>query len=301
MPSYKTHSIHGELILPEIDKKIEINKEDFKSFCMGPDAMILTDYKTFEYQHANKTKKFFVSMLKLIKKKKLYNNSETMAFLYGQIDHFVLDSVMHPLIYYMTENIEPTHKIKPHGLVEMWIDDYTTKKYNKDQLLYYQKLLIHNKDLIDMIDELYKTVYKVKKEGNKYSFGMISTVMFDSLVRRNLIGIIPLIIKVFNTGDFKYNKDFNRVLPYLNLDNKVWHNLETNEEYQYSFEDLWKKSIEISLETIDDVNKYIYQDKQLTNPFIINNISYNTGLPCEVGQSFKYLKKQFNIKEKSRN
>ena len=291
MPSYKTHSIHGELILPEVDKKIEISDEDLKCFCMGPDAMILTDYNTFDYQHANKTKDFFVSMLKLIKEKKLYDNSETMAFLYGQLDHFVLDSVMHPLIYYMTENIESNHKIKPHGLVEMWIDDYTTKKYNKNQKFYYHKLLISDKNLIKMIDELYKMVYGVEHEGNKYSFGMFSTIMFDTLARRNMIGIVPLVIKAINTGDFKYHKDFNRVLPYLNLTNDVWYNPETNEECKYSFEDLWKKSIEVALETINDVNKYIYQDKQLTNPLILNNTSYNTGLPCENGQSLKYVKK----------
>ena len=59
MPSYKTHAIHGEILLPNINKQIDINKEDLKSFCMGPDALILTDYRLFEMQHVKSTRRYF--------------------------------------------------------------------------------------------------------------------------------------------------------------------------------------------------------------------------------------------------
>ncbi len=291
MPSYKTHSIHGELILPEIDKKVDIDKEDLKLYCMGPDAMVLTDYKTFDYQHSNKTRDFFINMIKLIKENKLYDNGEIMSFLYGQIDHFALDGVMHPLIYYMTEGIEKKHRIKPHGLVEMWIDDYIVQKYGKNDRAYYHKLLIKDNKLKRMIDELYKKVYEVKHKNLSYNFGAFATVIFDTIVRRNMMGIIKPIAKAINTGDFIYNKKIDRVLPYLNLSSEVWYNPETGEEYKYSFEDLWKKSMEVSLETISDVDKYIYQDKQLTNHLILDNTSFDTGFSCEKGQTLKYVKK----------
>ena len=71
MPSYKTHAIHGEIILPKINTRIEINKEDLKSFCMGPDALIVTDYRLFELQHIKDTRDYFKTLLKLIKKEKL--------------------------------------------------------------------------------------------------------------------------------------------------------------------------------------------------------------------------------------
>ena len=105
MPSYKTHAIHGEMILPEINNRVEINKEDLKSFCMGPDALIVTDYRLFELQHIKSTRKYFKTLIKLIKENKLQDNSEVMAFLYGQLDHFILDMIMHPLIYYMTNEM----------------------------------------------------------------------------------------------------------------------------------------------------------------------------------------------------
>ena len=294
MPSYKTHSIHGEVVFPKIPKQIDIELEDYKLYCIGPDSLILTDYKTSSFQHANKTREYFLYLIKTIKKKGLQNNKEVMAFLYGQLNHFVLDSVMHPLIYYMTANIEYDYKIKPHGLIETWIDDYTTRKYNKKQMLYYKKWFIKNKILKRLINDVYREVYGIKRAVLKYNIGSFSIVMFDSLARTNAIKITPLIIKQMNLGDFTYKKDLNRVLPYLNLDNYEWFNPETGEKCCSSFEDLWKKSLEVAEETIADVNRYLYQDEALTNELILNDISWNTGLSCEQGQTLKFAKKYSN-------
>ena len=296
MPNYRTHSIHGEVILPKIDKKVEISDEDIKSFCIGPDSLITTDYKVFDLQHANKVREYFTTMLKLIKKNKLQNNSEVMAFLYGQVDHYILDIVMHPLIYYATEDEEALHIFKPHGLVENWMDDYVIKKYGKDEKKYYRKMFLSNTKLKNMVNKLYEKVYDRKNESLKYSLGILNTHLFDTLIRRNGIKLAPLLIKLANVGDIMYDDDFDRVLPYLNLDNKTWFNPETGEEYSASFDDLWDKSIDDSLETIDDINGYLYKDKKLSNRFISNDISFNTGLPCSDGQSFQYIKRKTTFK-----
>ena len=291
MPNYRTHSIHGETILNDIEKVIEINDEDLKSFCMGPDALITTDYKVFDYQHANKVKEYFETMIKSFKKNKLYNDPESMAFLYGQIDHYVLDVVMHPLIYYVTEDMEAKHKFKPHGLVENWIDDYIIKKYGKDKLVYYRKFFLSNKKLKEAINKLYEKVYNSHHESLKYSIGILNTSLYDLLVRRNMMGIAPIIIKLSNMGNIMYDKNVERVLPYLNLNNKTWSDPETGEKYKDSFDDLWDKSIEDSLQTIEDINNYLYRDKALNNSFITNDLSFNTGRPCSEGQTLKYIRK----------
>ena len=70
MPNYKTHSIHGELILPSINNKTQINVEDLKLFCLGPDALLTTDYRLFDLQHRKDTRVYFKTLIKLIKKKK---------------------------------------------------------------------------------------------------------------------------------------------------------------------------------------------------------------------------------------
>ena len=266
MPNYRTHSIHGETILTDIEKVIEIKDEDLKSFCMGPDALITTDYKVFDYQHANKVKEYFETMIKSFKKNKLYNDPESMAFLYGQIDHYVLDVVMHPLIYYVTEDMEA-------------------------KLVYYRKFFLSNKKLKEAINKLYEKVYNSHHESLKYSIGILNTSLYDLLVRRNMMGIAPIIIKLSNMGNIMYDKNVERVLPYLNLNNKTWSDPETGEKYKDSFDDLWDKSIEDSLQTIEDINNYLYRDKALNNSFITNDLSFNTGRPCSEGQTLKYIRK----------
>ena len=58
-----------------------------------------------------------------------------------------------------------------------------------------------------------------------------------------------------------------------------------------SFDDLWNKATELSLETINDVNNFLYKDRPFKNKIILGDLSYNTGLPCGEGQSLKYIKK----------
>ena len=234
-------------------------------------------------------------MLKIIKSNKLQDNNESMAFLYGQLDHYILDITMHPLIYYITEDIKSNNIFNAHGLIENWIDDYIINKYGKNHLSYYHKLFLSNNKLKTSINKLYEKIYNSKNESFKYSIGIFNTQLYDLLLRRNIIIIGPLLVKLFNVGDVIYNdNNIEKVLPYLNLDNKDWHNPETGEKYNYSFNDLWNKSIERTLETIDDVNNYLYCDKCLKNAFITNNVSFNTGIPCEKGQSLKYIKKYTN-------
>jgi len=291
MPNYKTHSIHGELLYPNMDKKIEIDSEELKTFCVGPDTMIATDYKLFNYQHENKVKQYFETMIKYIKKNKLQDNSKVIGFLYGQLDHYILDITMHPLIYYMTEGLQKTSAIGPHGIIEMWIDDYTTKKFNKDEVKYYKNLNLYNKVLKKLINDLYSKVYNDKFTYLKYKYGIKLINLFDLKVRHNTMKIAPFLTRVLNIGDILYHKNSNNIEPYLNLNKDIWYNPETGEKYNESFDELWEKSMEVSLETINDVNKYLYLDKPLNNSYISNNISYSTGCPCEDGQSCQYIKK----------
>ena len=291
MPSYKTHAIHGEMVLPKIGLKTDINKEDLKTFCMGPDALIATDYKVFELQHTKDTRNYFKTLLKLIKKNNLQDNSEVMAFLYGQLDHFILDIIMHPLIYYMTSDMPQEHLINPHGLVETLIDDYVVQKYNKNDVNYYRKVSISDRKLIKLINNAYKKVYNTNNASLKYSLGIMLISIYDSLIRRDKLFLAKYIMKLINLGDISYHKDYKDVLPFLNLNNDIWYNPETGIKHNESFDNLWDKASEIALETIDDVNRYLYQDKSIRNPIILDDISFNTGIPCKEGQKLKYFKK----------
>lgn len=292
MPSYKTHSIHGEILLPFIKNMIEINEEDFKTFCIGPDTLLVTDSRIFNYQHSNNVKDYFMYLINYIKKNKLYENGEVMAFLYGQLDHYVLDTTIHPLIYYFTQFSENKYVIELHGLVEMWIDDYVCLKYGKNQKNYYLKSMIKDNKLKKLIDRLYLEIYNVRNEAMKYDLGIKLFNLFDICLRRNVIKIVPLISNMFNLGDITYQDNIDRVLPYLNLENDLWINPETGDISTESFDDLWNKSFEVAYQMYDDINNYIFLGRSLSNNLICNNISFNTGLPCEQGQKYTYVRRK---------
>ncbi len=290
MPSYKTHSIHGELVFLTLRNELYIDKELLKLFCMGPDAIMLTDYKTFDYQHAHKTGDFFKTMISLIKKRRLQFNSEVMAFLYGQLDHFVLDAMMHPLIYYGTEDYPSDQAIPTHGIVEMWMDDYVVDKYKKDNQGYYSNSKCDSPELKALIDEVYQKVYGVKNESHKYSLGFRLIKMFDSSVRCNPSGFFSWLMKKLPIGDISYHIKNDKVKPFLNPKHLTWRDPETNIERHDSFDDLWYDSLEISRRLIEDVNNYLYYGQKLENP-LLNNISYNTGLSCRLKQKLRFVKK----------
>lgn len=290
MPSYKTHSIHGELIYSDLLKYIDIDKEELKTFCIGLDSLIPTDYNTFDYFHNNNTRDYFLELLKLIKDNKQLDNKELIAFLYGQLDHFVLDTVMHPLIYYMTENLFNDSILSSHAILEMGIDKYVMKKYENKDILYYHKLTIDNESTAKVIDELYQK-FHVLKAPFKYSLGIILMTYFDTFVRRDIGLFSSVIPKMINLGDIVYSENIDKVIPYLNLEHGLWIHPETGKEFTESFDDLWEKSLDLSRELLEDVNNYLYNDKDIKNPLIVDNISYDTGMPCSEGKTLKYVKK----------
>ena len=289
MPNYKTHSIHGELLFSLIDKRIFISKEYLKTYCFGFDTLIFSDYALFEKQHKENTKLYFETLLKSIKQNRLQDNSETMAYLYGQIDHFVLDMTIHPLIYYMTENMPKKHILDNHALVEHEIDNYVQNKYNiQDEV--YQKWEVNDPKLRNLINHIYMLAYQKSKMVLKYDLGIKSINVYDNLARRNALKVTPIICFIFNIGDITYHKN-NKNKKYLNLKHKPWLNPETGKISCDSFDDLWNKSLDLSLETIDNINHYLYDDKNLNIDIIENDLSLNTGLPCKEGQNFTYTKK----------
>jgi len=291
MPNYKTHSIHSEEVIKDIKKETYIDIEDLKKFSFGPDALLLTNYQLFEYQHANKTKYYFETLLKMIKKNKLYNDSQVMSFLYGQLNHYILDAITHPLIYYMTENMPKNYKINPHTMIEMWIDDYIMINYNKLDADYYKKRLIIKNNLKNLINSIYLKIFHKKNIYKDYEFGILSFQEFDKKIRNNKNLLIKLISSQLNIGDFFYQRDLERIKPYLNLEHNVFYNPVTGEHSTSSFNDLWYKAIEIGKDTIEDANNYLYKDKKLNNYLIKNNISYNTGLPCKKRIKMPFCKK----------
>jgi hypothetical protein len=290
MPDYKSHSMHSELVLPNINKQINIDRNDLRKFAIGPDSLMLSDYRLFDYQHSHNTKAYFETLIKTIKERKLQDNNKVMAFLYGQLDHFVLDLVMHPLIYYMTEKMPSNSLLKPHTLIEMWIADYLMIKYRRKEKRYYYKSESFDNDLKSLIDYVYKKVFNRNNVSFKYRAGINHMVGIDS-IRLNKNKLFHKICERIKTGDFFYSEKISRVVVFLNLNHSSLQNPITGEVFNESFDDLWKESLTVASELIEEVNNFLYLDYALNSYLIRNDISYNTGLPCVETEEFKYVKK----------
>ena len=291
MPSYKTHAIQGELILPEVNLRVDLDKDDFRMFCLGPDALAPINTGLFKLNHCYNTKEFLLSIIEYIKVSGLQDNPEVMAFLYGQLEHFVLDLIIHPLIFYMTEGMPRESIVNGHGLVEHLIDDYVMHKYKMGKGNYFKKIGINYQETYDLINYVYERVYNVSNVGIQYASGILMTKFYDGKIRGDKTNIIKSITDLFNLGDIKYHKNYKLAYPYLNLEHNVWLNPETGYEYNLSFDDLWVRANELLLDLIEDVNNYLYRDIPFNNTLVMSNLSYLTGLPCEFGQTKKYYKK----------
>lgn len=287
MPNYKTHSIHIDKSSDYIDSRIELDKEDLKVFSFGPDAFVLTDTNTFNTQHDKNSRYFFECLLNNIKTEKCLDNKELISFLYGQISHFILDITFHPYVYYLTHQMKQNKVINSHYQLELWLDSYITNKYHINIKDYYKKTGICNKKAREVIDRVYSYIYKCIKACSKFDIGINGIFLFDNARTNKQLSSICSSI---NIGDFEY-KDSDIFEPYLNSDREKWLDPITGEEHAESINELWNEAVSRYIETIDDVNKYLYDDKPLKNRFIESNLSYDTAQNCDVPKKLVYSKK----------
>ncbi len=288
MPNYKTHSIHIDKTSKFIDSRIELDKEDLKVFSFGPDSLLFTDYNTFETQHNKNAKYFFECLINNIKTEKAYDNKEIISFLYGQLSHYVLDVNFHPYINYLTNNLKSKGIIDSHLQFELWLDSYFMNKYGITCEEYYSKTGIKDPKARKIIDRVYSYIYRCIFASHKFDIGINAIRLFESNVRRNK-GIVN-ICNMTNIGDFEYTEG-ESFTPYLNSDRDLWYDPMTGESHIESINELWNKAVSDYLEIIYDVNRHLYDNKELKNRLIESNLSYDTAQNSDIPKKFVYSKK----------
>ena len=289
MPNYKTHSIHTEKTYPYLDKRIDLDLNDLKVFSFGPDTLIFSDPIVFNMQHSKHSKHFFMGLLKEIKEKHMHDKKEIISFLYGQISHFILDYTFHPYVYYITTNMKNNKIIGSHLQFELWLDSYIMNKYKVYEKHYFKDKRISDSLVRKTIDYVYLKVYKCLFASDKYNLGIKSIQSIESNIRYNKK--LSSFVKSTNIGDLAYHNKDTEIKDYCNADRDIWTNPITGEAHVESINELWNNACSTFIETIDDVNKYLYDDKELTNPLLTEDISYDTGLPSDVPKKLKFVKK----------
>ncbi len=325
MPSTITHAYFALDVYDNLDnktkKRLKNNIEYLKTFAQGGDILYfynninLRQTKKIKelgkYIHRHKTKDFFINLIKYIKNNKLEKKPEVIAFLYGFIMHYALDTTVHPYIFYKTGVFNRKRKItyKYNGLhrsMEMYIDAYMI--YTKEGIKP-KDFKVHNfcfnvdsfsDNLKNTIDEVFKVTYDYNNIANIYLKAIKKMKSTFYLFKYDPKGIkklkYHLIDKLLPKSidrleNISYHIHHKKQIYYLNLEKNIWHHpVDEEQTYDLSFIELYRISIQKCLTMIDKVNKVLYDNKtprSLDNTFL--DISYITGKPCVEKQKLQYF------------
>lgn len=315
MPSTVTHYLFTKDVLKCIDKdiqeKIKNSENIYYLFGNSFDILFFSKYKLGSKAHGYNTNLYFANMINYIRKNNLTNNSDALAYLYGSICHYVLDSTIHPYIYYYTgkykRGIKETYKYKGrHSYMEYMLDVILYKeKYNKE--LYKVNIakeifpkLKFSLELQNMIDYTYRKTfdfdkgYKYIKKGRKnfrlaMKYGMSSRFGFRKMLLRIIDCLHIVKDKKLSYCNFHIKKLDNGV---LNLEHKKWcYPIDKSISFHYSFYDLYDVSIEKARKLINGINYALDGSDSDIKKILreIGNNSYRTGLNISKKENMKYF------------
>ena len=296
MPSYISHAIHSEELYKELNKE-NLLKEDIKlnrlrGYSIAYDYAYLVPKMD---NHNNSAKDYLLYLVNYIKENNLQENTDAMAYLYGHISHFYFDAYTHPLIYYIEKGCMPTSFLPSHFMVEGYLNSYLSQNVlNKDimdvKAGYFSDVNLFDPEIKELILKSYKKVY------NK------NNVMLSFIMVHDFFNLIESLYKdTFKTMEFAKNLtkfDFFLKRNKLSLsemandEHNDWLNPVTGKLHNESFLELFYQSIDSSLEAIDEINKYLYNNGDFDNVIkVIPDLSLETGLPKSKGLKMLYKRR----------
>ncbi len=320
MPATVVHAYFAQDlndILPrEIKNKLDVNR--LKMFGQSTDSLMF--YNLFsvlpgkkirnfqKYFHTNKTQEFFVNLINYIKENNI-EDIDVNSFLVGTICHFVLDSTVHPYIYYKTgyfnKNDKSTYKYNNvHTFMETFLDNDMIKrresinpyKFNISKFSFDTSKF--SNELKDTIKYTFKETYDVDNMDKIYYKSLKQMRNSIFIFRQDRYGIKKFFYKLADTFTSKrvfrfeaisYHYPLNDRHNFLNENHKLWRNPSdyslTSDE---SFLDLYLRALKLAKVMVCASFDYINgKDIELEKVFI--NKSYITGLDCELDKELKYF------------
>jgi hypothetical protein len=321
MPATAVHAYFAQDlndILPkEIKNKLDVNR--LRMLGQSTDSLmfynlfsILPGKKIRDFQkyfHTNKTQDFFVNLINYIKENDYTEDIDVNSFLVGTICHYVLDSTVHPYIYYKTgyfnKNDKSTYKYNNvHAFMENFLDNDMIKrresinpyKFNISKFSF--DIRKFSNELKDTIKYTFKETFDVDNMDKIYYKSLKQMRNSIFIFRQDRYGIKKFFYKLADTFTSKrvfrfeaisYHYPLNDRHNFLNENHKLWRNpcdySLTSEE---SFLDLYLRALKLAKVMICASFDYINgKDIELEKVFV--NKSYITGLDCELDKELKYF------------
>ena len=294
-------------------------KESLKVFSQSTDVLFFYNLVSLKkgkkirdfgvFTQKAKSYEFFSTLINYIKYNDLIYNPEVIAYLYGMLSHYVLDSTIHPYIIYQTgvfnKKAKNTYKYNMlHEQLETYIDNYFISiregiKPNKFKCYKYCfKIDDLDKDLVEVIDFTYKQVFGIDSFHKYYLKSIKQMKSFYKVFRYDPIGIKKIF---YNLIDLICPRNMLRKSPlsykmksmkdYLNLEHNIWYNptdkkIKSNE----SVIELYTKALDKTANMINEINQFFYYDKRINLEKVIGNLSYVHGRSLDKKRELKYFK-----------
>jgi len=323
MPSITTHHFFAQEVFNHLRKEDQNHIKDeliiYSTFAQSHDYLF---YYTFDfknnkiirelghYAHHHNTQAYLLNIVKYIKDNHLEDNQQVVAYLYGSVTHYCLDSTCHPYIFYKTgvarKNKKETYKYRgEHNHMEKDLDAiiykrYTNKNYNHCNL---NRDIIKNphfnQELCQAISFAYNETYQIPDIAKYYQKSIKDTKIINALVINDYLGIKRLLYKLI---DFITHHRFGYIqaysthilhpdLSYLNNEHKKWNHPAFKERtYTYSFDDLYEESLKKSVNIIQKINEVLYEDKSIDYlKEYIPDLDYATGVKISESRRMDYF------------
>lgn len=301
MPSTITHTYLSLDILKKTKsapkKIIEENLEDYKTFAQGMDVLYFYHILSLkENKVENLGHKFHNYKTNDIFKYIINHNKETKSkiiftFLCGLITHYVADSTIHPYVNFLSKDNDKLKHRDNHFEIETYLDNYMEKKkiedypnYKNYQLQFNNK---KNREIINLIDGIFKEFFHYPNMGKKYYQGLKEMKFVFRYIRYDKYGIKRKLYKLIDKNKLKvrrttylsYNFPLTNQDFYLNQSNKEWYNIKDPKiKSHLSFEELYEMVVNKASYIINHLYDYIYLKKEIDLDTLLENKSYSTGL-----------------------
>lgn len=295
-------------------------KEALKLFAQNTDVLFFynitnikkgKDIRNFGYRSQKiKTYDFFSTLINYIKYNNYQYDPQVMAYLYGMLSHYVLDSTMHPYIIYKTgvynKEDKATYKYNfLHNELETYFDNYLLairkgiKPYKFKCYKFCFNVDNYSKSLKEVMDFTYKEIYGIDNFHRYYFKASRQMKFFYKIFRYDPIGIkrfgysvIDLICprSLIRKVPLSYYMNDKKWKSFLNLEHKVWYNpTDKRTKSKQSMLELYTYALDKTSNMIQEINKYLYYDKKINLKKVIGNLSYVTGKDCDINKELKYF------------
>ena len=276
MPALHTHYKFGHDVLEKLNnkqkKEIKSNISYYDMYNQGFDNLYYhfkwNYYKNFGIKaHKNNIELFFKNAFDYIKTNNLENTLEVTTLIYGFINHYTLDTLLHPYINYQVKNLNISHT-----KIEFILDNILNSNINGKNYKIIIPKLKFNQNLIKYLDYIFDKTYNEKNIGKifnrshnngyyLYRYFIHDKYGFKTFCYKIIDFLLPF--KKFKLGENTfYVKKINKKI--LNKEKHIWNHPKSKKEiYNYSCKELYNIALKISIKLSNEAYNVIHNNKSL--------------------------------------